>query len=127
MSIRDSHGALGQEARPEARIVCRLPFLGPGARPLIALKLVELHLPPERSGISPHPQVPFLWKPSSFLDWRVEEEEEVWMATMGWIMTWSRQVEAWAEKEEAWAVISSAHPSSAGPRLGQEGWWEASF
>ena len=49
------------------------------------------------------------------------------MATIGWMMTWSRQVEAWAVEEEAWAVISSAHPSLAGPRLGQEGWWEASF
>ena len=48
------------------------------------------------------------------------------MAAMERMMTWSRQVEAWTEEGEAWAVISSAHPSPAGLRLGQEGWWMAS-
>ena len=79
----------------------RLLFLGPGARFLIVLKLVGLHLPPERSKISPHPWALCLWKLSSFLDRRVQakevestkEEEEVWtmemMAVIGWKMTWS--------------------------------------
>ena len=105
----------------------RLPFLGLGAQSLITLKLVEPHLPPKRSGISPHPRGPFLWKPSFFLDRRAEEEEEVWMAAIGRMITWSGQVKAWAEEGEAWVVISLAHPSPTGPRLGQEGWWEASF
>ena len=101
-------GALGQEARPRPRTEWRPPFLGPGAWFLIVLKLVRLHLPPERSKISPHPWAPCLWKPSSFLDRRArveevesieEEEEEVWtvemMAMIGWKMTWFEQAEAW--------------------------------
>ena len=43
------------------------------------------------------------------------------MAVIGRMMTWSGQVEAWAEEGEAWAMISLAHPSPAGPQLGQEG------
>ena len=84
---------MGQEARLRARTEWRLLFLGPGARFLIVLKLVGLHLPSERSEISPHPWALCLWKLSSFLDRQVEEEEEVWtaemMAVIGWKMTWS--------------------------------------
>ena len=43
------------------------------------------------------------------------------MAVIRWMMTWFERVEAWTGKGEAWAVISSAHPSLAGPRLSQEG------
>ena len=99
----------------------RLPFLGPGARSLIALKLVRSYLSPKKSRISPHPRGPFPWKPSSFSDLWAEEEEEVWMAVIGRMMTWSGQVEAWAEEGEAWAMISLAHPSLVGLQLGQEG------
>ena len=49
------------------------------------------------------------------------------MAAMERMMTWSGKVETWVEKGEAWAEISPTHPSPTGPRLGQEGWWEASF
>ena len=105
----------------------RLIFPGPGAQLLIILKLVRLHLPPKRSGISPHPQALYLWKPSSFLDRRAER---VWtvetMAAMRWKMTWSRQVKAWAEDGEVWVVISPVYPSPAGHQLGQAGWWEVS-
>ena len=82
-----------------ARIVWRLLFLASGARFLVILKLFGLHLPPERSEISPHPWALCLWKPSSFLDRRAqadeagltEGEEGVWtvemMALIGWKMT----------------------------------------
>ena len=91
----------------------RLLFLRPGARFLIFLKLVEIHLRPEWSEISPHPWALCLWKPSSFLDRRAqtdeaglaEGEEGVWtvemMALIGWKMTWFEQAEAWVEEEEA--------------------------
>ena len=49
------------------------------------------------------------------------------MAAIGWMMTWSGQVETWMGEGEAWVAISPAHPSPAGLRLGREGWWEASF
>ena len=113
-----------------AQIVWRLLFLAFGARFLVVLKLFELHLPPERSEISPHPWALCLWKPSFFSDRRaraeeaesVEEEEEVWtvemMALLGWKMTWSEQAEAWVEEEEAWIVASSVRPSLVGPQLG---------
>ena len=90
------------------------------------MKLVGLHLPPERNEISPHPWALCLWKPSSFSDWwaRAEEaelaekEEEVWtvkmMASIRWKMTWSEQAEAWVEEEEAWIVASPARPSPIG-------------
>ena len=116
----------------------RLLFLGPGARFLIVLKLVGLHLPPERSEISPHPWALCLWKPSSFLNRRaradearsVEGEEEVWtvemMALIGWKMTWSKQAEAWVEEEEAWIMASLVRPSPVGPQLGQASWLEVS-
>ena len=92
-----------------------------------------LHLPPERSEISPHPWAPCLWEPSSFLDrwaWAEEAEssggeEEVWiveiMAVIEWKTTWSGQAEAGVEEEEAWIVTSSVHPSLVGPQLGQTG------
>ena len=104
----------------------RLLFLRPGARFLIVLKLVGLHLPPERNEISPHPWALCLWKPSSFLDrWArtneaglAEVEEGVWtmemMASIRWKMTWSEQAEAWVEEEEAWIVASLARPSPIG-------------
>ena len=78
-----------------------LLFLGPGARFLFVLKLVGLHLPLEKSEISPHPWALCLWKPASFFNRQaradearsVEGEEEVWtvemMASIGWKMTWS--------------------------------------
>jgi len=83
-------GALGQEARPGARTEWQPLFLGLGARLFIVSKLVRLHLPPERSDISPHPWAPCLWKPSSFSDWRARaeeaestgNEEEVWTEEM---------------------------------------------
>ena len=121
------HGALGQEARPGARTERRPPFLGPGARSLIALKLVRLHLPPEMSKISPHPWASCLWKPSSFSDRgaRAEEaesigkKEKVWteetMAVIGWKMTLSKQAETGVEEEEVWIVASPVRPSSVGP------------
>ena len=68
-------GALGQEARPGALTEWRPLFLGPGARFLSVLKLVRLHLPPERSKISPRPWASCLWKPSSFSDRRAQVEE----------------------------------------------------
>ena len=119
-----------------ARIVWRLLFLASGARFLVFLKLFGLHLPPERSEISPHPWALCLWKPSFFPDRRaraeetesVEEEEEVWtvemMALIGWKMTWSEQAEAWVEEEEAWIVAVSARPSLVGPQLGRTSWLE---
>ena len=94
------------------------------------MKLVGLHLPPERSEISPHPWALCLWKLSSFLDRQVEEEEEVWtveiMAMIRWRMTWSRQIGAWAEEEEAWIKTSLAHPSLVDPQLGRACRWEVS-
>ena len=48
------------------------------------------------------------------------------MAAMEQMMTWSGKVKTWVEEGEAWAEISPAHPSLAGPRLGQEGWWKVS-
>ena len=42
------------------------------------------------------------------------------MTAMERMMTWSGKVETWAEEGEAWAEIYLAHPSPAGPRLGQE-------
>ena len=99
-------GALGQKAKPEAMIECRPLFPGRGAQSLIALKLVGLHLPPERNEISPHPWAPCVWQPSSFLDrWAcVEEAESIWGEEEVWIVemmavvrpktTWSRQAEA---------------------------------
>ena len=105
---------------------------------LVVLKLVGLHLPPERNEISPHPWALCLWKPSSFSDWwaRAEEaelaekEEEVWtveiMAMIRWRMTWSRQIGAWAEEEEAWIKTSPAHPSLVDPQLGRACRWEVS-
>ena len=81
-----------------------------------------LHLPPERSEISPHPWAPCLWEPSSFLDrwaWAEEAEsiggeEEVWiveiMAVIEWKATWSGQAEAGVEEEEAWIVTSPVGP-----------------
>ena len=120
-------GALGQETRPGTRIERRPLFPGHGAQSLIALKLVVLHLPPERSEISPHPWAPCLWEPSSFSDrWaRAEEaksiggEEEVWiveiMAVIEWKATWSGQAEAGVEEEEAWIVTSSMRPSPVSP------------
>ena len=43
-------------------------------------------------------------------------------------MTWSVGVGAWKGEgeEDVWAVISPAHPSLAGLRLGQGGWRMAS-
>ena len=128
------HGALGQEARPGARTKWQPLFLGLGARFLIVLKLVRLHLPPERSEISPHSWASYLWKPSSFSDWRAraekaestKKEEEVWtmemMAVIGWKTTWSEQAEAGVEEEEAWIVTSSVHPSLDGSQLGRTSW-----
>ena len=84
---------MGQEAKPRAWTEWRLLFLSPGARFLVVSKLVELHLPPRRSETSPHPWALCLWRPLSFLDRRVEEEEEeeVWtietMAVIEWKMT----------------------------------------
>ena len=43
------------------------------------------------------------------------------MAVMGQMMTWFGQVEAWTKEGEAYVVISPAHLSPAGLRLGQEG------
>ena len=81
-----------------------------------------LYLPPERSGISPHPQALCLWKPSSFLGRQAEGEEEVWIVEMialiGWKTAWSEQAEAWGEDEEAWIVASPAHASSVGLQSG---------
>ena len=48
------------------------------------------------------------------------------MAAVGRTMTWSRGVGAWMGEGEAWVVISPAHPSPAGPQLGQGGWQMAS-
>ena len=102
-------------------------FLGPGARFLIVLKLIELHLPPKRTKISPNPWALCLWKPSSFLNRlaradeasSAEGKEEVWtvemMALIGWKMTWFEQTVAWVEEEEAWIVASPARPSPVGP------------
>ena len=101
-----------------------------GARLLIVLKLVGLHLPFKRSETSPYPWALCLWKPSSFLDQQAEKVEEVWtvetMVMIGWKMTWSGQIEAWAEEEEAWIVTSPAHPSPIDPQLGQASWWDIS-
>ena len=103
------------------------------------MKLVELHLPPERSEISPHPWALCLWKPFSFLDRRArvdearlaEGEEGVWtvemMALIEWKITWSEQAEAWVEEEEAWTVASPRRPSPVDPQLGRASWLEVSF
>ena len=127
-------GALGQEAKPGARIKHQPLFLGHGAQPLITLKLVGLHLTPERSEISPHPWASYLWQPSSFLGrWaRAEKaesiggEEEVWivetMAVVGRKTTWSGQAEAGVEEKEAWIVTSPMHPSLDGSQLGRTSW-----
>ena len=116
-----------QKARLGARTEWRPFFLGLGARFLIVLKLVRLHLPPERSEISPHSWAPYLWKPFSFSDWRARaeeaeltgKEEEVWteemMATIGWKMTRFEQAEAGVEEEEVWIVASPVRPSPVGP------------
>ena len=105
-------------------------FLGPGARFLIVLKLVELHLPPKRTKISPHPWALCLWKPSSFSNRRAwaeearstEKEEEVgiveMMAVSGWKKIWSEQAEAGVEEGKAWIVTSLARPSPVSPQLG---------
>ena len=127
-------GVLGQEARLGARIEHRPLFPGLDAQSLIVLKLMGLHLPPERSEISPRPWALCLWQPSSFLDrWaRAEEaesiggEEEVqigeMVAVIGWKTTWSRQTKAGAKKEEeAWILTSPTHPSPVGPQSGQTG------
>ena len=127
-------GALGQEAKLGARIEHRPLFPGLDAQSLIVLKLVGLHLPPERSEISPRPWALCLWQPSSFLDWwaRAEEaesiggEEEVQIVEMvvliRWKMTWSGQTEAGVVKEEeAWIVTSLARPSPVGPQEGRTG------
>ena len=121
-------GALGQETRPGTRIERRPLFPGHGAQSLIALKLVVLHLPPEKSEISPYSWAPCLWQLSSFLDqWaRAKEaessrgEEEVWiveiMAVAGRKMTWSGQAKVGVEEEEAWIVTSPARPSPIRPQ-----------
>ena len=74
-------------------------FLGPGARFSFVLKLVRLYLPPERSGIAPHPRALCLWKPSSFLGRQAEREEEVWTMEM---MSLIGRKTAWFEQAEAW-------------------------
>ena len=91
---------------------------------------MRLHLPPEKSEISPHPWALCLWKPSSFLNRRARakeakstgKEKEVWteemMAAIGWKMTWSEQAEAGVKEEEVWIVASPVHPSPVGPQLG---------
>ena len=83
--------------------------------------------PPEKSGISPHPQFLSLWQASSFLGRQDEQEGEAWVAMVGQPMTWSGGVRAWMREGEDWAEISLAHPSPVGQGLGQGGWQMASF
>ena len=124
------HEALGQEAKPRVQVEHRPPFPGLDAQSSIVLKLMGLHLPSQRSEISPCPWAPCLWQPSSFLDqWaRAEKAESIggekevqiveMVAVIGWKTTWSGQTKAGAEEEkEAWIVTSPV-----GPQEGRTSW-----
>ena len=56
-----------------ARVERQLPFPEPEARPLIASKPTDPRPPPEKCGISPHPQDLSLWQTFSTWGQRVEQ------------------------------------------------------
>ena len=126
------HGALGQEAKPQARVEHR-PFCpGLDAQSLVAFEVGGLHPPPEICETSLHPSTPYPWNSSSSLGrWaQAEEVESIGQEQVVWIRervaviekekTWSEQAEA-VREEEGWLVTSLTHPSSASPQSGQTG------
>ena len=120
-------GALGQQAKPQARIEHRPLCPSLDAQSLVAFELAGLHPSLEMCETSPNPLAPYPWKSSSSLGrWAQAEEvksigqvQEVWIgervAMIGKEKTWSEQAEAVGDEEEGWIVTSLAHPSPAGP------------